>query len=248
MTDPQQTAAHERRIAELEDERERLYHWIDDLQSNMYINCVYCGHRYGPDDEVPATMAQILKEHVERCPKHPMSTLKRQLADATERAELAEADNAALIAAAQTFRNDPGKLDSCLAAAHPGDAMLDRLRSLEQFVDQGGVERDRERLRAELATANQVIADLHEQIRALNGEVATEMETGDEHEAEAHELWSELMAARARIRELEAALPDPNILRIAASIIRRGDDPGDYAKALVGAADSIDAVMGRKQP
>ena len=52
---------------------------VDDLQSGMYINCVYCGHRYGPKDEVEATMADALKEHIEQCPKHPMS--KRRSAE-----------------------------------------------------------------------------------------------------------------------------------------------------------------------
>ncbi len=53
--------------------------WVDDLQSGMYINCVYCGHRYGPKDKVPASMAEVLKEHVEQCPDHPMSALKQEL-------------------------------------------------------------------------------------------------------------------------------------------------------------------------
>ena len=54
----------------------RLRAWVNDLQSGMFINCVYCGHRYGPEDEVPATMADALKEHIEQCPEHPMSKLK----------------------------------------------------------------------------------------------------------------------------------------------------------------------------
>ena len=54
--------------------------WINDLQSDMFINCVYCGHRYGPNDEVPASMADVLKEHIEQCPDHPMSALKNKLA------------------------------------------------------------------------------------------------------------------------------------------------------------------------
>lgn len=66
------------KIAELEEERDQLKKWVEDLQSGMYINCVYCGHRYGPSDEVPASMAQVLKEHVESCPKHPMSLLKKE--------------------------------------------------------------------------------------------------------------------------------------------------------------------------
>ena len=56
----------------------RLQAWVNDLQSGMYINCVYCGHRYGPGDEVPATMADVLKEHIEQCPQHPMSHLKSE--------------------------------------------------------------------------------------------------------------------------------------------------------------------------
>lgn len=62
-------------------EIERLQQWVNDLQAGMFINCVYCGHRYGPDDEVPATMADVLKEHVEQCPEHPMSALRAQVAE-----------------------------------------------------------------------------------------------------------------------------------------------------------------------
>ena len=60
--------------------------WKDDLQSGMYINCVYCGYRYGPKDEVPATlvedkvtrnMADALKSHIERCTEHPLYKLKQ---------------------------------------------------------------------------------------------------------------------------------------------------------------------------
>ncbi len=65
------------RIAELE-------RWVDDLQSGMYINCVYCGHRYGPKENTPTSMADVLKEHIEQCPKHPMSSLKAHTARLTE--------------------------------------------------------------------------------------------------------------------------------------------------------------------
>ncbi len=53
-----------------------LKSWINDLQAGMYINCVYCGHRYGPDSEMPASMADVLKKHIEGCPEHPMSALR----------------------------------------------------------------------------------------------------------------------------------------------------------------------------
>jgi len=66
-------------VDNLLEENQRLRTWIDDLQSGMYINCVYCGHRYGPKDEVPATKAQVLKDHIEMCPKHPMFKLRIKL-------------------------------------------------------------------------------------------------------------------------------------------------------------------------
>lgn len=56
----------------------RLESWVDDLQSGMWINCVYCGHRYGPSTEAPS-MRDVLRDHVEKCPEHPMSKLKLTL-------------------------------------------------------------------------------------------------------------------------------------------------------------------------
>jgi hypothetical protein len=60
-------------LDELLAENEKLKLWISDLQSGMFINCVYCGHRYGPKDNTPPTMAEVLKEHIKVCPKHPLS-------------------------------------------------------------------------------------------------------------------------------------------------------------------------------
>ncbi len=60
-----------------------LEQWVHDCQAGMYINCVYCGHRYGPDDEVAPTMQQALYDHIAECPKHPLSAMKRR----AERAE-----------------------------------------------------------------------------------------------------------------------------------------------------------------
>jgi hypothetical protein len=59
----------------LSEEIDRYKQWIDDLQSGMYINCVYCGHRYRPSESAPAIMADVLKEHILQCPEHPMSHL-----------------------------------------------------------------------------------------------------------------------------------------------------------------------------
>jgi len=66
------------RIDRLELEIEHYKQWIADLQSGQYVNCVYCGHRYGPGETTPVTMADALKEHVEQCSKHPMSALKKE--------------------------------------------------------------------------------------------------------------------------------------------------------------------------
>lgn len=65
-------------VAALRAENERLSKWVDDLQSGMYVNCVYCGYRYGPGETTPVSMADALKAHVEQCPKHPMSALKAE--------------------------------------------------------------------------------------------------------------------------------------------------------------------------
>lgn len=62
-------------LERLKQELEKYKQWINDLQNGMYINCVYCGHRYGTSDEVPCSMAEVLKKHVMQCENHPMSKL-----------------------------------------------------------------------------------------------------------------------------------------------------------------------------
>ena len=62
----------------------RLEAWVDDLQAGMYINCVYCGHRYGPNNEVEPTMQQVLYDHIKVCPKHPLSEALTEVARLTE--------------------------------------------------------------------------------------------------------------------------------------------------------------------
>ena len=71
-----------------QEEVERLSRWVADLQSGMYVNCVYCGHRYGPGETTPVSMADALKAHVERCPKHPMSKLRDAALEAIEAIEM----------------------------------------------------------------------------------------------------------------------------------------------------------------
>ena len=74
-------------VADLNDV-DRLRRHVDDLQSGMFINCVYCGHRYGPGETTPVSMADALKAHVEQCPEHPMSALRKR-ADAVAEASQA---------------------------------------------------------------------------------------------------------------------------------------------------------------
>lgn len=50
----------------------RLEAWVSDLQDGCWVNCVYCGHRYGHEKNTPVSMADVLKEHIEQCPKHPL--------------------------------------------------------------------------------------------------------------------------------------------------------------------------------
>lgn len=95
-------AVGQKTIAQLEAENESLrlhmralaqesvhmHEWVSDLQSEMYVNCVYCGHRYGPRGETPVAMADILSAHVEKCPKHPMSALKSELSAAKDQIDV----------------------------------------------------------------------------------------------------------------------------------------------------------------
>ena len=60
-------------------EIDKLQQWVNDLQAGMYVNCVYCGHRYGMENDTPVAMADVLKRHIEHCPKHPMSKLKKEI-------------------------------------------------------------------------------------------------------------------------------------------------------------------------
>ncbi|MCK9519521.1 MAG: hypothetical protein M0R74_10940 [Dehalococcoidia bacterium] len=67
-------------ISNLAAKNKRLEAWIDDLQSEMYINCVYCGHRYGPNKgDHLVTMRKTLEKHIEECPKHPLSMARNRI-------------------------------------------------------------------------------------------------------------------------------------------------------------------------
>lgn len=87
LTTLKETQQNERELGRnvdlLGDDNASLRAWINDLQAGMYINCVYCGHRYGPETNVLASsMTDVLKAHIEQCPEHPMSHLRAWSDDA----------------------------------------------------------------------------------------------------------------------------------------------------------------------
>ncbi|MGV3518197.1 hypothetical protein [Luteitalea sp.] len=62
-------------LAEAHAEIARLRAWVADLQSGLVLNCVYCGHAYGPVST--PTPRELLDAHVRTCPKHPLAGLRR---------------------------------------------------------------------------------------------------------------------------------------------------------------------------
>lgn len=113
-------------IARLTDEVEEARRWVNDLQSGMYINCVYCGHRYGPKDKVPCTMADALKQHIEQCPKHPMSSLRAELADLKDGLTAAHMDGFASgkAEAKEMLRKRDGQLEELRAKLEQAEKEL----------------------------------------------------------------------------------------------------------------------------
>lgn len=68
----------------------RLQRHVADLQSGMFINCVYCGHRYGPSEGTPAIMADVLKQHIAGCPKHPLFVVSNALRELVETKDMVD--------------------------------------------------------------------------------------------------------------------------------------------------------------
>ena len=114
--------------------KEELEQWVDDLQSGMYINCVYCGHRYGPNSVGKTTMRKALGKHISKCPKHPLSAAKAEITVLKESVESWKREyrliNAAQIAAEERVKELEATFDLIHAAdqraiklwqeAHPG--------------------------------------------------------------------------------------------------------------------------------
>ena len=65
----------------LEAKNRQFKAWVADCQSGMYVNCVYCGHRYGPREDTPMAMADVLKAHIEQCPEHPLSKARARITE-----------------------------------------------------------------------------------------------------------------------------------------------------------------------
>lgn len=118
-------------IAQLKRERDEALQrlaaaeaWVADLQSGMYVNCVYCGHRYGPREGTPVAMADVLKEHIEQCPQHPLSAMKARLA-------VANADIDRLNQMLRTTGYGQGQIDSYSAECEARERAEERLAAAE---------------------------------------------------------------------------------------------------------------------
>ena len=83
-------------LERFEAELARYRRWVADLQSGMFISCVYCGHRYGPSDEHAATliedgatpsMQDALRAHIAECTEHPLARALAEKAELESRME-----------------------------------------------------------------------------------------------------------------------------------------------------------------
>jgi hypothetical protein len=97
----------EQSLVEAGEHIRRLDTWVSDLQSGLYVNCVYCGHRYGPDPGTPVAMADVLKQHIAECPAHPMSGLIAALRQAE--GELENFNPAVALVCAEALQKAQGK-------------------------------------------------------------------------------------------------------------------------------------------
>ena len=139
-------------VAGMQKEVGKLRQWIDDLQSGMYVNCVYCGHRYGPDPGTPVAMAEVLKEHIAQCPGHPLSEARKE----NERLKVEQDDLTQSIIDRDYALESIGWL---LSGCEPTDeSMYEKfpvIKKVKDFVDRA-VE-----LNGGLATLNQLAKKVH---------------------------------------------------------------------------------------
>jgi polyhydroxyalkanoate synthesis regulator phasin len=154
------------RIGELEQQVERLELHVNDLQSGMYINCVYCGHRYGPADSHAATvkdgkpMAEALREHISVCPEHPLS-------HATQQVERLEREVSRARAALFNKETEINELSVWLCDKYGDENVPDTgdLCEIARWLSNDGDDKDELRTRAE--TAERQLAEVREEVETV---------------------------------------------------------------------------------
>lgn len=171
------------RIKLLVAEKVLLKRWVNDLQSGMYINCVYCGHRYGPREGTPVSMADVLKEHIETCPEHPMYKLK-------ERVTELEAENTAL--RCKPVITEYSELDVRWQEHDASESPEPNLHGSEMYRKGyvQDIEHEVDLLRAKLAELEKEVENQSSNLNMCHHEIDV--------------LVADLKAASARIAELEA--------------------------------------------
>lgn len=103
---------------------ERLETWIKDLLGDKTVNCVYCGHAYGPDPGTPVAMAEVLERHIEACPDHPLAKLRARLPELAKNAFIEGATStpnpmagtSATVIAQHAIAQAPGLVEKFLSA------------------------------------------------------------------------------------------------------------------------------------
>lgn len=45
----------------------RLRQWVEDLQGDCWVNCIYCGWRFGPMKELPFSTREVFTGHLKKC-------------------------------------------------------------------------------------------------------------------------------------------------------------------------------------
>lgn len=157
-------------LEQAQDEIMTLNRWIRDLQSKFFVNCVYCGHRYGPavcercdgsgieeyrsdhtTDKVcikcngsgagtPVALADVLREHIMECPKHPVWALKTTLQDIHEMAtRITESDKINPFSALEeiAFRSKKALQKTLPPRTSPGICVFEPCGYLEGFGKPG---------------------------------------------------------------------------------------------------------------
>ena len=178
----------EERVKQLEQEIAALKKWVNDLQSRMYINCVYCGHRYGPDPGTPIAMADVLKEHIEKCPKHPLSEARRQIA--ALKAEVEKRDNLIALQGMQLEQISNilnGEAVCDFALSFP---LLSRVECMVQMKN--GLRENKLYLENDLALKMQEIAALNTIRGKMDSDMVQKMEIIVEQEEEIAALKAEI--------------------------------------------------------